>query len=316
MRDGLAWGLCRTAFGYQLNGGDFSCRRDRYLFGEAPRHRETGSWVPMLRALSCVSALAITLPLTDPGFAGPPFRTDDPEPVEFQHFNMYLFSLGTRTDAGWTGNLPGLEIDYGALPNLQLAAFIPQGYAAPEGNRTSFALYDIELGAKYRFITPSEDDWFPQVAVYPQVLVPAGNQKFGFSTGHLQIFLPIWLQKDYGPWTAYGGGGYWINPGAGNKNYSFFGTALWYKVNDRLNLGVEIFHQTPSSSPSAGTAQTSPSSPSSSVSTGTKASTGFNVGVIYDVSEHWHLLGAAGTGVQNRAQTNQFSYYVAVLLTF
>jgi hypothetical protein len=52
-----------------------------------------------------------------------------------------------------------------------------------------------------------------------------------------------------GPWTAYGGGGYWINPGAGNKNYSFLGAALWRKVNDRLNLGAEIFHQT---SPSSG----------------------------------------------------------------
>jgi len=135
------------------------------------------------------------------------------------------------------------------------------------------------------------------VAVYPQILVPVGNQKFGFSTGHTQIFLPIWLQKDFGPWTAYGGGGYWINPGAGNKNYGFLGAALWRKVNDRLHLGVEVFGQT-------------------SPSVGVKASTGFDVGVIYDLSDTWHLLGAAGTGLQNRSETNQFSYYIAVSLTF
>jgi hypothetical protein len=113
----------------------------------------------------------------------------------------------------------------------------------------------------------------------------------------MQVFLPIWLQKDFGPWSAYGGGGYWINPGAGNKNYGFLGAALWRKVNDRLNLGAEVFHQT---------------SPSAEV----KESTGLDVGVIYDLSEHWHLLGSAGTGIQSRRETNRFSYYIAVSLTF
>jgi hypothetical protein len=245
----------------------------------------------------CGRALAIVVLLTMPAFAGPPFRTDDPEPVDFRHFEMYLVSLGTRTADGWNGMLPGLEVDYGALPNLQLAAIIPQGYAVPDGGHASFALYDIEVGAKYRFISPDEKDWFPQVAVYPQILVPVGNQKFGFSTGHAQIFLPIWLQKDFGPWTAYGGGGYWINPGAGNKNYAFLGAALWRNIDDRLHLGAEIFHQT---------------SPAADV----KESTGFDVGVIYDLSENWHLLGAAGTGLQNRIETNRFSYYIAASLTF
>src|SRR5689334_12838066 len=96
----------------------------------------------------------------------------------------------------------------------------------------------VLLGAKYRFITPGEDDWFPQVAFYPAVLVPTGNQKFGFSSGHVQYFLPLWLQKDFGPWTVYGGGGYWINPGAGNKNYGFTGVAVWRKIGEQLNIGA------------------------------------------------------------------------------
>jgi hypothetical protein len=94
--------------------------------------------------------LVIVVLLTVPALAGPPFRTDDPEPVAFRHLEMYLFSLGTRTADGWSGILPGLEVNYGALPNLQLTAVIPQGYAAPDGDHASFALYNIELGAKYR----------------------------------------------------------------------------------------------------------------------------------------------------------------------
>jgi hypothetical protein len=135
------------------------------------------------------------------------------------------------------------------------------------------------------------------VAVFPLVEVPAGNQKLGFSTGHTQVFLPIWLQKDFGPWTVYGGGGYWINPGLGNRNYGFVGAAVWRKITDEFQVGVEAFHQT-------------------SPADGVKDSTGFNVGAVYDISETWHLLGSVGTGLQNRSTTNQLSYYLALQSTF
>jgi hypothetical protein len=46
------------------------------------------------------------------------------------------------------------------------------------------------------------------------------------------------------------------------------------------------------------------------------ASTGFNVGATYDFSENWHLLAAVGRGIQNVSATNQFSYYLAMQLTF
>jgi hypothetical protein len=244
--------------------------------------------------LLAICAIALAAPQA---LAGAPFRTDDPEPVELGHFEFDGSSQGTRTTGGWSGFGPALEMNYGALPNLQLHADVVQGFAAPTGGRTGFALGDLELGVKYRFITPGEDDWFPQVAIFPLVEVPLGNQKLGFSTGHAQIFLPIWLQKDLDPWTIYGGGGYWINPGIGNRNFTFFGTALWRKLTERFSLGVEVFHQ-------------------SSPADGVKDSTGFNVGAIYDVSENWHLLSSVGTGVQNRNETNQLAYYVGLQLTF
>jgi len=229
--------------------------------------------------------------------AGPPFRTDDPVPVDFQHFEMNFVSIGTETTSGWTGSLPLYKINYGAMPNLQLHAIVPLDYTAPTGGRTGFAPGDLELGAKYRFVMPGDDDWFPQVGVFPTIEPPVGNQKLGFNTGHVQVYLPIWLQKDIDQWTIYGGGGYWINPGFGNKNYVFMGVALWRKVTDQLNLGIEVFHQTSS-------ADRVPDS------------TGFNLGATYDFSEHWHLLCSAGSGIQNASETNQFSYYLGLQLTF
>jgi hypothetical protein len=64
-----------------------------------------------------------------------------------------------------------------------------------------------------------------------------------------------------------------------------------------MKVGVEVFHQASSAD-------------------GVKASTGFNVGTTYDFSENWHLLSLVGTGLQNRSETNQFSYYLALQLTF
>ena len=257
------------------------------------------SRVTPLGAAFCAVAL-----LAAPAFAGPPFRTDDPEPVDYQHWEINLFSQGTYASEGSTSVLPGFEVNYGALPNLQLHAIVPLSYENLSGTKAGLALGDLELGAKYRFITPGEDDWFPQVAVFPLVEVPIGNQNMGFSSGHAQVFLPMWAQKDFDPWTVYGGGGYWINPGAGNKDYWFFGAALWRQFGESFHLGVEVFHQT-----AYVTGQ-----PENTI--GAKDMTGFNVGAVYDLSENWHLLGSAGSGLQNQSTTNKFSYYLGLQLTF
>ena len=52
--------------------------------------------------------------------AGPPFRTDDPVPVQFRHYEFYAFSTGTRESDDINGALPGIELTYGLIPNGQL----------------------------------------------------------------------------------------------------------------------------------------------------------------------------------------------------
>src|SRR4051794_33943028 len=98
----------------------------------------------------------------------------------------------------------------------------PPHYMNRAGEPSGFGPGDLELGVKYRFLTPGEEDWFPAAAIFPAIEVPVGNQQFSASTGHAQIFLPLWLQKDFGRWSTYGGGGYWVNPGAGNRDFWFF----------------------------------------------------------------------------------------------
>lgn len=251
------------------------------------------------RSISMVTASCAlaTIINAGPAFAGPPFLTDDPEPVDYGHWEIYSFSMATKTHDDTGGTLAGVEVNYGAAPNLQLHMIAPLAFDSPNGGGTQIGAGDIELGAKYRFVDPGPDDWFPQIGVFPLVEVPTGDAQRGLGAGHLREFLPIWMQKDFGKWTTYGGGGYWINPGAGNKDYWFAGWLLQRQITDQLTLGGELFHQT------ADTA-------------GGRDSSGFNVGGVYDFTEHHHLLFSAGRGLQNMPETNEFSYYLGFQWTF
>lgn len=249
-------------------------------------------------AKSTAAALFIVTVALAPGAsAGPPFRTDDPESVDYGHWEIYGFSTATHVQGDTAGTLPGVEVNYGAAPDLQLHIIAPLAFDAPEGSGTTLGYGDTELGVKYRFIQEDENGWRPQVGVFPLLELPTGSESHGLGTGSTHAFLPLWLQKGFGPWLTYGGGGYWINPGLGNRNYWFVGWLLQRQITDTLALGGEIFHQTAATVPG-------------------QDSTGFNLGGIYDVTPHLHLLFSAGSGLQNAATTNEFSYYLAVQVTF
>jgi hypothetical protein len=140
------------------------------------------------------------------------------------------------------------------------------------------------------------------VGAFPLIEVPTGDARRGLGAGYVQAFLPIWVQKDIGKWTTYGGGGYWINPGPGNRDYWFTGWLLQRQMTEKLALGGEVFHQTSSMS-------------------GRNGSTGFNLGGAYDFTEHHHLLVSAGQGgllyaVDAAAVSRPITYYLAYQWTF
>ena len=54
-------------------------------------------------------------------FAGPPFKTDDPEPVEYKHWEVYLASQGSLDRDTRSLTAPHVEINYGVFPNPTFA---------------------------------------------------------------------------------------------------------------------------------------------------------------------------------------------------
>jgi hypothetical protein len=211
--------------------------------------------------------------------------------VPFHHWELYVSGTLATDGRDRAGDAPHFEGNYGAAPGLQLHLIVPLGYARPDGGPTTWGLGDVELGAKYRFV--EETDGRPQVGAFPLVELPSGDAGRGLGAGHVRAFLPVWAQKTFGAVTTYGGGGYWINPGAGNRDYGFAGWQLQVHATSAVSPGVEIYYQ--SKSTDAGRAQVH-----------------FNAGLILDLSEESHVLVSAGRAVHGCDCAHA---YVAYLLT-
>ncbi|HUZ32281.1 MAG TPA: hypothetical protein VMV19_09310 [Xanthobacteraceae bacterium] len=237
--------------------------------------------------------------------AGPPFQTDDPEPVPYQHFELYTFSIGTAVRGDTQGEAPAWEFNYGLVPNGQIHIIAPLTFDSPAGAAAQYGLGDTELGFKYRFVDEDINGARPMIGVFPLIELPSGDAARGLGAGYVRAYFPLWIQKSFGDWTTYGGGGYWINHGddTANRDYWFFGWLLQRQVTKQLAIGGEIFHQT------------------STVAFGainpafTKPTTGFNIGAIYDFDRHNHLLLSFGMGLQNAPDTNLFSWYLGYQFT-
>lgn len=232
--------------------------------------------------------------VANPAWCGPPFVTDDPEPVEYRHHEMYIASEQSNTQSGKIVT-PLVEYNYGALPDLQLSITVPYVFYSPTGQMKQRGMGDLVLGTKYRFL--QETDSQPMMAFYPVVVTPSGDANKGLGNGGTQIFLPVWIQKKWGDWQSYGGGGYWINRAPGSGNHWYFGLALQYNISERFTLGSEVFHQTDQLPVD-------------------NASTGFSLGGIYNLDRYNALLLSVGRGLSDISAQNMFSSYIAYKLSW
>jgi hypothetical protein len=188
----------------------------------------TRAAMPVLAALVSLAAVA-----------GPPFRTDDPVPTQHRHFELYTYGLVIRAQDAEATQAPAVELDWGAARNLQLTVAVPfAGKFAPVG-AVALGPGDVVVAAKYRFVTETSSR--PQIAVSPAVAIPSGNAMRDLGNGKLLGALPVWLQKSFGPWTTYGGGGAVVNQTRGGEAFPFGGWVLEREITKKLALGGELF---------------------------------------------------------------------------
>ena len=219
-----------------------------------------------------LTAIGLCLACTALG-AGPPYLTDDPEPVELHHWEVYLFAAGQSLQGLHSGLGPAMEANYGPFADAQLQFQLPMAYGVGDDGARHRGYGGTEVGFKYRFLHETDDR--PQLAVYPQIQAPTGRAGDGLGSDRWRVFLPLWIQKSFGPWTSYGGGGWCRNPGPDNRDYTVYGWLLQRSFGEGYSLGAEVFHQ--------GSAQVA-----------APATTTWNLGFEAAIADHLQLVGSAG----------------------
>ena len=208
---------------------------------------------PGSRGVRACRALALLVCAATAALGGPPFQTDDPEPIDFKHYEFYTFAAsdGTPIETDTAG--PAVEFNWGALPNVHLHIVVPAAAIFPTTGPRAFGLGDIELGIKYRFV--QETRRRPMIGTFPMFEMPTGSAARGLGVGRTWYKLPVWAQKSFGAWTTYGGGGVTVVSAPGYRNQPFAGWLLQRDLSKKVTLGTEIFYHGPAG---AGTAQTRP----------------------------------------------------------
>jgi hypothetical protein len=186
-----------------------------------------------------LSVLICCFPLT--AWAGPPYLTDDPDPVEYGHLEAIPFYALDHAADGSQIQGPGADISYGIAPGMHLNLVPVFIHTLPDGGPSESGTGDLRMGLKWRLLEETDDR--PELAIYPAVTFPTGSAVRGLGNGQGSYQFPLWLEKNWGSWSSYGGGGYGLNRAPGARDYFFGGWQLQKQVDDTWNLGGEIFSQ-------------------------------------------------------------------------
>ncbi|MSP03249.1 MAG: hypothetical protein EXR07_19720 [Acetobacteraceae bacterium] len=213
------------------------------------------------------------------------------------HFEINLSGQYTRVLGGTTATVPGFEINYGVIERLQISVAAQLALSHVDGVGANAGPGDVRIALKYRFIDAAKDGWRPDVAFAPAITIPSGSQQRGLGAGQIQGFLPLWVAKEFGPWTVFGGGGYTINPGPGRLNWWFAGLGVKREIDANWSFGAEIFQTT-------------------ATQRGGKDSTGFNLAALYNFNETHHIMAAVGRNLLHARENNEFSALLNYQITF
>lgn len=233
-----------------------------------------------------LAALAACIPAG--AMAGMPFLTDDPDPTPTRHWEIYAPVLeADGRDAEFDG-AASVEVNYGAAKGLQLTLGLPLAYTHDSAG-WQWGVGDVEVAAKYQILNDEHAGF--SVALFPAVSLPTASH--GLGNGRVTALLPIWAQKDVGPWSIFGGGGYTINPGDGNRDYWTASIAITRQLSQRLLLGIEANHE----------GQTAFDGSSS---------TRLGLGAIYQLKAPFRLLVSGGPTFTGKGETPGFHAFLGL----
>jgi len=230
------------------------------------------------------------LSVAAPAFAGPPYLTDNPVPTDVGHWEIYGFAAGDGHRSTIDADA-GFDLNYGPAEGVQLTATLPLSFSHSPADGWRGGTGDLELGVKYRFFY--DETAGLSAAIFPRAILPTASHSPGEKT---RFLLPLWVGKDFAGGTSlFGGGGYTINPGVGNRDFWQAAVALTHDFSEQVSAGVEIARQ-------------------GSDTVGRTAQTRAGLGSIVKLSDHYALLFSGGpTWADHRTG---YHFYGALGLNF
>ena len=269
------------------------CRHGEYAQSRAfqllPRNLTArlgwGLALPLLTALLCLCC-------TTTVWASPPFDANDAMITETGHTEVFVFNEFEGLGKDFAG-ASGLDMTHGVNEWMQIGLVLPLQYehAGGEGWQSGFG--DIEVNTKIKLLQQEKAGL--TLAIEPTMTLPTA--KHGFGAGKVSAFFPIWLQRDIGKWSVYGGGGYHVNPGVDARNNWTGSVVATHEVSDKLMLGLEVSREGPDAADAV-------------------ASSALRLGAGYSFSEHAALLLSGGPRFEAGGGQALYHGYLAILLNF
>jgi hypothetical protein len=71
--------------------------------------------------------------------------------------------------------------------------------------------------------------------------LPTGNSDRGLGLGRVWYKLPLWIEKEFGPWSLVGGAGYTLIDQTQYRSYPYGGFLVKRVLGERLELSIESF---------------------------------------------------------------------------
>jgi len=230
--------------------------------------------------------------------AGNPLQTNDPE-TPGRHGWEINVSHNTRFARPAFGQaLPLVNINYGCWENDQWKISVPLIEFDPHPGEEHWGIGDIQLGWKYRFL--DEDEYGVQASIYPQPLLPSGQDELGLGNGRVELFLPISVGKHFldDRLFVYGEAAHNIVFEDVQRDTWFCGIAAEWQITDKIELVGEV-------ADFAVPRAFGPDEPF------------FNVGFNYQFAEHVALQTAFGRSLGNESDgVPYFSTYVGLHITW
>ena len=206
-------------------------------------------------------------PLLRPAFGGPPLITDDPETPGKGGWEINLsYNLELIRETVFE-SLPGgrsrerlklarehmvplVDINYGLLENDQWKIEFPVlNVREPDGTYER-GVGDVEVGWKFRFL--DEQTAPVSMSIYPQLVIPTGDERRGLGGGRLETIFPVQIGRHFlnDRLFLYAEVGYTAFESREKDDAWFYGVAAEYEVFDGFELVGEIHGEVPVTGPS------------------------------------------------------------------